>query len=129
MTSNRLSPHGFSEAQIDALSREFNASLLDLPLRRGEAVFIIPGESPRRSLQHELAAELRTAGLSSLARRIERALVAVGHVLVVAAGADVRVFLIRIVGPNDVGCRDQGPSSLVSCEASDVVRAHERLRT
>lgn len=74
----------------------FIGTLEEKPLGRTEALFVTPDAGPRRLSQSELARELREAGLSSLARRVEKALVPRGCVLVLLADTDVSFGVVRI---------------------------------
>lgn len=91
-----MSDH-FSAADVAAIAA--CVDLDALPLRRGETVFAVPGEPPRRMRQHELADELRDAGLSSLARRVACMLVPRDHVLLVVAGVDVGLRVLPVTAP------------------------------
>src|SRR5690348_8249313 len=89
-----MSTDDFTCADVRAICDAFNATLHAQPLRRGEAVFVVPGDAPRRLLQNELAAELRADGLGTLARKVERSPVPRGHALIVSVGVEVRLFVL-----------------------------------
>jgi len=101
----------FTPRRLHAAIDQFNASLLTLPLRRGECILFVAGDHPRRMLQAELADELRAAGMSVLARRVERAGIAAGHVLCACVGLNVRVFVAELTDMPGSGERDTRPGA------------------
>ena len=101
-----MSDDDFTPARLHEAVRAFNASLLTQPLRRGECLLLVAGDEGRRMLQHEAADELRAAGMSSLARQVERTPVPREHVLCLCVGVTVSIFTAPM---SDLGAAEPEP--------------------
>lgn len=106
-----MSDDEFTPARLRAAVDRFNATLRDQPLRRGECLLVVAGDEPRRMLQHELADELRAAGMSPLARSVERTPIPREHVLCLCIGSSVSLF-VAPMSDLDADPAPQGASAL-----------------
>lgn len=115
-----MTPDTFTDAHVRSIVDAFARDLHVTPLRAHECIVAVPDEQPRRVLRRILVDELRADGLAQLARRIDRAIIPRGHVLVLGISSDgVRIFLTSVNDPSH-GHDDDESDALVTRRASAV---------
>lgn len=66
------------------------------PFQRGEAILLDAEASPARMRHADLVEALRSAGMSALARRVNRTIAPTGYAVAVVLGASVGVEVVRV---------------------------------